>query len=148
MAASLSMLYRDERSEAWAVEKDWWKRIPKDYTKQMEQWCPQCGMACNLKRRSSQDTVDDISRYHVEKLRDSSSKVKKGKFLLHDNIEVRVEEMGEMAAYKDTNYRNTIANRYGMKVHINEYNFWTPTLIDDSNISSKNLFDVIKEKNS
>lgn len=149
MAASLSMLYKDERSEAWAVEKDWWKRIPKDYTKQMEQWCPQCGMACDLKRRSSQDIIDDISRYHYEKLRVQSSKVKKGKFLLHDNIEVRVEEMGQMAAYKDTDYRNEIAKRYGMAVHINEYDFWTPTLIDDSlnTINTESLYDRIKKRN-
>lgn len=149
MAASLSMLYPEEDSKAWPVEKGWWKRIPKDYTAQMEQWCPQCGMACNLKRRSSQDTIDDVSQHHVEKLKDKSSKIKKGKFLLHDDIEVKVEELQVMGAYKDTDYRNRIAGRYGMKVYVNEFGFWSPRLINDNEtVNHESLLEVIRKRNS
>lgn len=147
MAASLSMLYDEEDSKAWPVEKNWWKRIPKDYTTQMEQWCPQCGMACNLKRRSSQDLVDDVSIHHYEKLKDKSSKIKAEKFLMHNGTEVKITEMQEMAAYKDLNYRNNIAKRYGLGLYINEYNFWTPVLLDDPKIGQNSLFNVIVNRN-
>ena len=53
-----------------------------------------------------------------------------------------------MAAYKDFDYRNRIARRYGMFLTINEKGFWRPHLRNrfDVGFEQKSGFDLILER--
>jgi len=122
MAASLSMLF--EEGEGWKIEPGWWYRIPKDFTSQMEQFCPRCGMAASLRRRASIENVDDISSNNYLKLKD---KVRNSNRFIISDCKI-VKDPEPLAAYKNFDYRNSIAKSYGMFLVINSKNFWTPYL--------------------
>lgn len=127
IAASMSILFED--GGGWKIEPGWWFRIPKDFTRQMEHYCPRCGMSIPIKRRSSKDVVDDISPGNYERLKDKSLKIAKGDYVISD---LKLQScLDPLAAYKDFDYRNTIAKGYGMFLVINEQRFWTPYLYKD-----------------
>ncbi len=124
MAASLSMLL--DMDGGWPIEPQWWTRTPKDFVSQMEKYCPLCGMAVPLKKRVSTEEIDDISPGMYERLKDTSPKIKKGKYQIH-NLAM-CNDNRQMATYKDPKYREGIANRYGLFLFPNEQHFLTPYL--------------------
>lgn len=130
IAASMSLLfggnYDDWTNGAWKVEPGWWYRIPKDFKEQMEAYCPSCGFPVPLKRRGSKETVDDISPGNLKRLKGHSFKIDRGEYVVSDLKQVSDPE--PLAAYKDFDYRNGIAKRYGMFLVINSSNFWSPYL--------------------
>jgi hypothetical protein len=142
IAASMSMLFDD--GEGWKVKPGWWWRTPKDYKDQIEKWCPRCGGALRLKRRLSVDNeIDDISFKNVRRLQGFSHKVEDEKYNLHDLQQV--DEMEPLASYKDMQYRNAIAYRYGMYLTINENDFNEPHLMNDLH-RKKSLINKFKEQ--
>ena len=62
----------------------------------------------------------------LELLKDTSPKVKAGKYKVHD-MQPHHDDRA-MASYKDENYRNKIAERYGIFLMGNELCFQTPYL--------------------
>ena len=126
IAASLSVLFEEDKG--WEVEPGWWWRIPKDYTSQMEKWCPRCGMAAPISRRSSLDLADDISIGNLERLKLISKRIGDGKKNSSNIKLVSESEQLPLAAYKNLIYRNKIANGYGMFLILNELDFCSPYL--------------------
>jgi hypothetical protein len=124
IAASMSLLFNEDK--AWKVEPNWWYRIPKDFTEQMETYCPKCGFPVPLKRRASTETVDDISPGNLKRLKGHSLKIDRGEYIVSDLKMVAKPE--PMASYKDERYRNGIAKKYGVFLVINEKQFWSPYL--------------------
>jgi len=152
MAASMSMLYKDS-TVAWKLEPGWWNRQVWNFKEQIEYWCPQCGMACNLKRKSSIEIIDDISQHHFDRLKDTSQKIKQGSYNLITNAkEVSAKETQQLAAYKDTDYRNRIARRYGIFTYVNSENFWTPVLLEhvktDTLSRQKSILQTLVDRHS
>jgi len=124
VAAAMSMLFGIRMG--WEVKPGWWKRVPKDYTDQIETFCPKCGVAIPLAKRCSTDGRDDISFGNLERLKDKSPKILAGEYIVHD-LQI-IPDSNQMAAYKDMNYRNKIAERYGMFLVVNEKGYQTPYL--------------------
>ena len=125
IAASLSMLTGKKESR-WKVEPGWWTRSPLHYTSQAKEFCGMCGLAMPLKMRASMEGIDDISPKWLERLKNSSPKIKAGKYEVH-NLQLCQDER-PLAAYKDPNYRQHIAKRYGMFTMVNPMGFETPYL--------------------
>ena len=124
IAASMAMLF-DIKETAWPVEPLWWTRVPMDYVDQIKKFCPMCGGAVPLKWRYSPEIVDDVSPLMLERLKEiDSPKIKRGEFEVHD-LQM-CQENRQKATYKDNNYRNDIAARYGLFLVINQKGFWTP----------------------
>jgi len=146
MAASLSMLFNG--SSGWKVEPEWWMRTPKDYTSQVEEFCPQCGGPLPLHRRPSTDLVDDISPENLKRLQGRSKKIDAGHYVVSEMKPIPENCMEPMASYKDMNYRARIADRYGMFLVLNEQNFLTPYLKKDFNVAvpKKSMFEELKER--
>jgi hypothetical protein len=144
IAASLSMLF--DEGEGWKIEPGWWWRTVKDFTSQIEQWCPRCGFACSLPRRSSREIVDDISPKNLERLKGKSYKIDRGEYVISDLK--MVDNPEQMASYKDLQYRNGIANRYGMFLILNEFDYLTPYLKKeyDPNLKVKTVYQMYKER--
>jgi len=140
IAASMAMLF--EEGKGWPVEPGWWWRIPKDFKEQMEMFCPRCGMPAPLKRRPSVEGIDDISPDNFRRLK---NKVKNpNRFKIHD-LKI-VAEPEPLGAYKEYDYRNRIAARYGMFLIVNKQNFWTPYLKKSTlYLEQKPLIEVYKE---
>jgi hypothetical protein len=126
IAASLAVLL-DVKNLGWDVVPGWWARSPQHFISQMAM-CHYCGMAMPLKRRCSTEEIDDISPKMFEALKDISPKLIKGKYKIH-NLEPFVGEEGQCATYKDPNYRDKIAKRYGMFLVVNDQHFQTPYLL-------------------
>jgi hypothetical protein len=128
IAGSMSMLFGE--GKGWPIEPGWWWRIPADFREQMDMFCSRCGFPAKVRRRCSQDGIDDISPKNYERLKDKSRKIKRGKYEIYD-FEQKDNTMAEapLARYKDTYYRDRIARRYGMYVVVNEEHFWTPYLL-------------------
>lgn len=142
IAASMSMLFHE--GFGWPVEPEWWTRIPKDYTEQMERFCPRCGFAVPTDLRCSLEEKDDISPLNYEALKD---KVRHPERLNVVKPAATCKPQPQMAAYKDTNYRNRIASRYGMRLFVNEMGFWTPYMVKNNlTMLSKSVVDTITER--
>lgn len=125
VAASMSLAFNIK--VGWKVEPGWWLRTPLHYIEQARHFCPNCGCAVPLEKRSSTDIIDDISKGNYERLKDYSPKIKARKYKLHDLKLVKDDR--QMAAYKDTRYRDKIAKRYGMFLIVNELGYQTPFLL-------------------
>jgi len=121
VAAAMALLY-EEPGDAWPVEEGWWKRIPKDFTAQMERWCPRCGASMPLSRRPSVDGQDDISPENFKALEKKSRKLEKCVV----STGLIVDKPQQMASYKENEYRNAIASRYNMYLTVNSHNYWEP----------------------
>ncbi len=150
MAASHAMLF-DDKEGGWPIEKVWWKRPTWEFKSQIEKYCPKCGGACVLPRRSSKEKVDDVSPNNLERLKKiGSKKIERGDYVVSDCKQVSPKGLPEMAAYKDFAYRNAIATRYGMFLTINEQGFWTPHLRKHKGerdfVEAKPIYEIFKER--
>jgi len=153
IAGSMSMLFEEEGRRGWPVEPGWWWRIPADFGEQMEMFCPRCGFPAEIRRRSSCEGIDDISPKNYDRLKGFSKKIERGKFEIYDftNTDTRMAQ-APLGRYKDTDYRNAIAHRYGIHLSINDQRFWTPHLFKKWDkekggecLPVKGLMDIIQE---
>ena len=151
VAASMSILFDTDRS--WPVESDWFTRTPKDYTSQIEEYCPKCGCCVEyefdgkkygLPRRSSMDGRDDISLGNLKRLEGRSRKIQKGQYVVSD-LQC-IENPNQMAKYKEMDYRQGIANRYGMFLVLNDKGFCEPYLKGQFDPERKSIFEQLREK--
>lgn len=132
IAASMSMLLDKTHTAngkriGWKVEPGWWTRSPLLYHDQIREFCSICGLAMPVKMRSSTDLVDDVSPAWVERLKDKSPRVKAGKYVLHD-LKLS-QDQRPLAKYKEVDYRQQIAARYGMTLSVTPQCFPEPHLI-------------------
>lgn len=127
IAGSLSILFNG--NYGWKVEPGWWWKVTKDFREQIEEFCPKCGCALSLPRRRSIDVVDDISPGNLKRLQGKSRKIDRGEYVVSDMILTNKPE--EMAAYKDQFWRNQVARRYGIHLHVNEKGFCSPILLKE-----------------
>ena len=124
IAASLSMLLNMD--EAWPVEPGWWTKSPKDYTAQMEKYCLLCGGAMPLQKRISTTRRDEISPGMIDRIKHFSRKIIRGDVDVSDCLMKKDES--PLATYKDPDYRDRIAARYGIFMTQNDLCFLTPYL--------------------
>jgi len=139
IAAAMSLLFEDA-PKGWPVEPGWWWRTPKDFTSQIEFFCPRCGVAMPLARRQSTDGRDDISPMNLERLKDRSLKIKKGQYVLSNCQPVPAPALEKMAAYKDMEYRQKIADAYGMFLIPNQRGFLTPMLKKNFDVNEERIY--------
>lgn len=147
VAAAFAMLLQDP-SKAWPVDEYWWWKTPKDFKEQIEAYCKICGGALPLRRRVSTAIVDDVSPENLKRLQQvNSPKVRREEYVVHDLTTCLRREQEPMASYKSENYRQTIAERYGMFLTLNDKQYFTPHLITSSTIArTKSLLEEIKER--
>lgn len=128
VAAALAMLF--DGSDGWEVEPLWWTRVPKDFTSQVDEFCPLCGGCVPLLARTSSDGRDDVSPGNLERLKAvGSKKVDRGQFVVHD-CEIPLVPPDEcMATYKDINYRQRVAKKYGLYLVLKDDGFCDPILL-------------------
>ena len=70
-----------------------------------------------------------MDEYHYDKLKDISPKIKQGLYKLHNTIQL-VQDNRPTATYKDYEYRNHVAQRFGMFILQNNMGFCTPYLLE------------------
>jgi hypothetical protein len=134
IAGALSILL--DGPEGWPIEHKWWLKTPLYFRSQAEWACPKCGVCLPLPRRASIEHVDDISKSNYERLKNRSLKIKRGEYILHDKPQL-TKEPEQMAAYKDSVWRQGVADRYGIYLYLNEQGFQTPILRKEFNNASK-----------
>ena len=64
------------------IESKCWKRPIRDFQSQIERWCPQCGIALQLKGRLDYKEVDDITQSNLDLLK-NSPRIKDGRYLIY-----------------------------------------------------------------
>jgi hypothetical protein len=144
VAGSMAQLFQG--SDGWTLEPGWWKRVPKDYGPQMEEFCRKCGCALPLARRQSHTPggkdVDDISPKNLERLKGKSRKVDKGlvqisNFAMDQSLINPNTGAGAYPQqnYKDEAYRKGIAARYGIVLNLNKHGYWDPMLKENAPVS-------------
>lgn len=148
VAAAMADLF--DGPEGWKVEPGWWKRVPKDYKEQIERWCPQCGCGLPLARRASVEDTDDISPKNLERLKAvNSRKVAKGQYVVSefqmDQELSKQKSLYPNQVYKDLEYRQDIARRYGIYLTFNEKGFMNPNLMKNFQ-RPEPLFKIFQQK--
>ncbi|SLM31187.1 Radical SAM domain protein [Desulfamplus magnetovallimortis] len=116
VAAAFDMLFDGNRG--WKIEPGWWHRTPEQFGEQKKHWCPKCGCAIPLERRTSTEGKDDISQGNLKALEGIGSPgVKKGRTILYNKG--LSEEwhpdynwyMSEIDKEEEKKYRKRIADR-------------------------------------
>lgn len=129
-------------NKGWPVEKGWWWRTPKDFKEQIETYCRGCGGALPIRRRTSNEIVDDVSPKTLEFLKAiESPKVLKGQYVVHDLKTIKRTDQERLAAYKEGDFRQQIAQRYGMYLLQNDKGYQTPYLIKSNVLPAESLFE-------
>lgn len=128
IAAAFSLLMGEGPGSGWPVEAEWWNRTSKDYTSQIEKYCVRCGCCLPLQRRASVDGRDDISPSNLKLFLPKSKKLQAGKYVMWDGLFTQPQDQRPMAAYKDQDFREVIAARYGILLTQNEKGFLKPYL--------------------
>lgn len=138
VAGSMAQLF--EGSDGWELKPGWWKKVPKDYGPQMEEFCRKCGCAMPLKRRQSHTgpgmDIDDVSPLNAERLKGKSRKVDKGLIQISNfEFDPALSDPSRNGGgayptqnYKDEAYRKGIAARYNIDLVINSRGYWEPVL--------------------
>lgn len=132
VAAALSDLF--DGPEGWKVEPGWWMRTPMEFREQMDWACRKCGAALPLERvRNSQDNRDDVSAANLERLKAiKSRKVARGEYALREEFKFDTKLLQNHGypsqTYKDAEYRQGIASRYGIRLVLNARGYWEPTM--------------------
>jgi hypothetical protein len=129
VAAALSELLGEGVGWDITTTPQWWTKVPKDFVAQMDTYCKLCGASIPMLRRSSVSGIDDISPKLYERLKATSPKIKAGKYVI-SNMEI-CNDTRPVATYKDQEYRDKIAARYGMFLTYNERAYNTPNLRKD-----------------
>lgn len=154
VAGSMSQLF--DGSAGWEVKPGWWKKIPRDYAAQMEEYCRKCGCALPLKRRRShtpgQKDVDDISPKNFERLKGKSRKVDKGlvqisNFEMDQTISDPARNGGgsyPVQVYKLETYRKGIAAAYGIGLKINARGYWEPYLLKEPGLGGRSTLPMLQ----
>ena len=102
-------------------------------------------MALQLPRRKSTDGRDDISPGLLKRLKDTSVKLRSGKYEV-SNLKM-VDKPEPMAAYKDRDYRRNIAARYGIILVDNDLGYQTPIKAKSKVfVQDKSIYQTIKER--
>ena len=144
IAGAISILKNQDKG--WEIESGWWKKTNKDYTEQIEKYCIQCGGCLPLSRRASVELIDDISPGTYRELKTISPKIKNNQYNIHS---LQLENDNRpMAAYKDMDYRNKIANRYGIGLILNQQGFLTPYLKKEILPEQESLLERYRRENS
>ena len=140
VAAAMAHLF--DGSNGWKVEPGWWKRIPMEFGSQMHEFCVKCGCSMPMKRRQSVDERDDISAGNVALLKEKSRKVMQGEFVL-STFEPETLPNGGYPdqVYKEQEYRDGIAAKYGIALIQNERGYNEPVLIENMPKRRKPLFE-------
>jgi len=159
VAGSMSQLMQG--SDGWDLKPGWWKKIPKDYTAQMEEFCRKCGCALPLQRRQSHTPggkdIDDISPKNLERLKGLSRKVDKGLVQISDfKMDQQLMDSNRFGGgkyppqeYKREEYRKGIAARYGIELVLNARGYWEPRLagtVQPEVPAAKPLFSILQER--
>jgi hypothetical protein len=163
VAGELDQLYGGPGG--WDItEPGWWKRVPKDYTEQIERSCINCGACLPLERRSSMDVRCDMSAGAAERLKGRSRKVDKGQVVIQKegewHFDQKLVEAARLAAekgepssgypvqtYKDMDYRQRIANRYGIFLTVdNPRHCWEPHLMSSIPPPVPSVFEIYRER--
>lgn len=156
VAAALSDLFDGPRG--WPVEPGWWKRTPSEFQAQREWACTKCGAALPLERlRNSQDNRDDVSTSNLERLKAiKSRKIAKGEFALREEFKfdskLRENHGYPTQTYKEEQYRQRIAARYGILLIMNQRGYWEPTMMPQGYEAPppppESLFQIMKSRYS
>ena len=86
-----------------------------------------CGGAMPMRKRCSTSHRDEISPKMLERIAPFSRKVKRGEYDISE-CKIVQDDCTAMAAYKDPDYRDRIAARYGIYTMQNDLCFLTPHL--------------------
>lgn len=152
VAGSMAQLF--DGPDGWKVEPGWWKKTPKDYREQMQEYCTKCGCAAPLTRRASVDGRDDISPKNLERLQGKDRKIDKGRFVVSDlqvdeSLMKQSQERGTLypvQKYKDEAYRKGIAARFGIGLRLNQIGYWDPYLLSSEPAPPPSLFKILNER--
>jgi hypothetical protein len=89
-----------------------------------------------LQKRASTSDKDEISPLMFNRIKDYSRKIIKGEYELSD-CQMKRDDT-HLAAYKDPDYRDKIAARYGIYMLQNDLCFLTPHLVKNWKGGGKN----------
>ena len=113
VAGALDMLFNGPGG--WPIEKDWWKREPKDFQDQLH-WCELCSCGFDVPKRLSTDGRDDVTPMIYEKLKElGSPKALKGLVVVHTKEDYQFNKehykaFTDSTSYMDDNHSVRIQN--------------------------------------
>ena len=92
----------------WPIEKDWWKKIPSEFGKQLE-ICQNCGATIPIGETSDHASYDIISKSNLEKLK-NSPKIKYGNYALYEKKWNRDDIIAKSREWKPYQWRTFYAH--------------------------------------
>jgi hypothetical protein len=125
VAGALCMLTGEGRG--WKVEPGWWQKSPRHFTTQIDKFCSMCGAAFPMIRRESVQGIDDVCPWWEGRLKALGSPKYKAGRTTAANLTL-TQDTRQTATYKDMDYREGVARRYGIFLLTNAQGYCQPYL--------------------
>ena len=126
VAAAIDMILRT--GTAFDIRAPWWRKKPEAYIEQAKALCSKCGVCLNLTPRKDTEKIDDMDGWWIEKLKNTSPKVKTG---LYQKYCGRIfdEQNNKINRFRnELGYFSAIAKRFGLKLVLQRNGYLKPFL--------------------
>ena len=144
VAGAFDMMY--DGPGGLPLEEGWWTRPIEDYKDQFR-WCEMCGMPLKTFSRDAREETDDISEYHVKKLKESP-KVKNGRkkteVISISNGKISDETIKSAEKYRGQTYIDEVHDRVAGSSPIYARELYG-VILDDGKFSKEKLKRVIDQ---
>jgi len=126
VAAAIDLILRT--NTAFDIRTAWWRKKPGAYAAQVKALCSKCGICLDLTPRKDTDKSDDLDCWWLNKLKNTSPKVRKG---LYHKFSGRIfdnRENGINSFRNDTAYLRKTAKQCGLDLEETENGYLRPYL--------------------
>jgi len=127
VAAAQDLLF--EGPGGYPIEKDWWKKEPKDFQDQVKRYCVNCSAAIPLEIGSSSSPCDLVSKGNAERLKQiKSPKFLCNKMRIYDKKYTKEDYEENVKDWKPGYFRDFVQHEPGIKIPINKYKEYKDSL--------------------
>jgi hypothetical protein len=112
VAAALDLILNT--GTAFDIHTRWWLKKPHEYLDQVEALCSMCGVCLRLTPRKDTDGIDDIDEWWLDRLKDSSPKIKAGKYKKYKGPIFDQRQYGIGSFRLDLGYLRKVGEKFGL----------------------------------
>lgn len=125
VAAAMDLLL--DTGTAFDIHDPWWLKHPVEYWDQIEALCSHCSVPLSLTPRLDTDGIDDMDPFWYEKVKETSPKVKAGKYKIYNGPIKDTSKNYQINSFrKDMEYLRGIGLKFGLDLVLKKNGYLRP----------------------
>jgi hypothetical protein len=123
VAAALDLVLNT--GTAFDIHVKWWLKKPYEYLGQVKALCSMCGVCLQLTPRKDIEQIDDLDEWWINKLKDTSPKIKAGKYKKYaGRVFDRKQQINSFR--RDLGYFRRITKKFGLDLVLQPSGYLRP----------------------